>query len=87
MISQELVARFVLLNSFGEAMLKAIEFDGKLCGGAVKIQYVIAGHVLAAEFEASELSSSQCPPKLLFFFCLIAAQVAGDLLEGHAGMM
>jgi hypothetical protein len=33
------------------------------------------------------LSSSQCPPKLFFFISLVAAQLAGDLFEAHAGRM
>ena len=87
LLRQKFFPRFIPLNSFRHAMLKAVEFDIQLRVSTVKIQDMSANCVLSAEFEAGKLSSSQCPPKLFFFIGLVAAQLAGDLFEAHAERM
>ena len=87
LLRQKFFPRFIPLNSFRQTMLKAVGFDIQLRVSAVKIQDMSANGVLPAKFEAGELSSSQCPPKLFFFIGLVAAQLAGDLFEAHAGRM
>jgi hypothetical protein len=77
----------VPLNAFRQTVLKAVEFDIQLRVRAVKIQDMSANHMLPAEFEAGELPSAQCPPKLFFFVGLIAAKQAGDFFEAHADRM
>ena len=84
---QKFFPRFIPLNSFRQTVLKAVEFDIQLRVSAVKIQDMSANGVLPSKFEAGKLSSSQCPPKLFFFIGLVAAQLAGDLFEAHAGRM
>jgi len=87
LLHQNFFPRFISLNSLRQTMLKAVEFDIELRLGAIEIQNVPAHCVLPAKFEAGELSSPQCPPKLFFLISLIAAQLAGDLFEAHAGRM
>ena len=73
-------ARFILLDPFGNTMLKAVELDGEFSAGAIKIQNVITNHVLPPKFEPGELSSSQLAPKLLFFLRLSASKSTGNFL-------
>ena len=87
LLRQKFLTRFIALNSAGQTVLKTVELDIQLRGGAVKIQNVAANRVLPAKFEAGELASSQCPPKFLFPGSLLAAKFAGDLLETHHGSM
>ena len=87
LLRQKFFPRFIPLNSFRQTMLKAVEFDIQLRVSAVKIQDMSANYVLTAKFEAGKLPSSQCPPKFFFFIGLVAAKLAGDLFEAHAGRM
>ena len=73
LLRQIFLSHFVPPNSLRQAVLKAVEFDVQLCIGTIEIQNMFANCVLPTKFDAGELSSSQCLPKLFFFISLIAA--------------
>ena len=87
LLCEKLVARFVTLDAFRQAVLNTIKLHCQFCVGTVKVQNAIANGVLSAELETGESASTERPPKLLFLICLIVAKLPCDLFEGHAGMM
>ena len=87
LLGQKFFPRFIPLNSAWQTVLKTVEFDIQLRGGAIKIQDISTNCVLSAKFETGELAFTQCLPKFFFFGCLLAAKFAGDLLQTHTGRM
>lgn len=75
------------MHTFGMSVLRTVQFHGQLGVRAVEIQDVISDRVLPTEFDTGKTPAAQCPPERLFVVRLIAAQLAGDLLEAHEGMM
>ena len=68
----------ITLTLFGQAVMKAIQFDGQLRVGTKEIEIVSAVRMLAAEFEAGEATGAQGAPQLLFLVGLVAPEFAGD---------
>ncbi len=58
LLSQKFFTHFIPVNSFGQTVLKAIQFNSQLRIGAIEIQNVSANRVLPSEFETSEASST-----------------------------
>ncbi len=77
----------VALHSIGMTVLRAVQFHGQFCIGAVDIQNMISDRVLSAEFETGKTPSAQRPPERLFVIRLVAAELAGDVFEAHVGRM
>ncbi len=75
---QKFFADFVTVNSFRQAVLKSIKFNGQLRIGAIEIQNMSSNGMLPAKFETGEASSAQRPPELLFLIGLITTKLAGD---------
>ena len=57
----------------------AIEFDCKLCDGAVEIQKVNAAGILAAKFEIVEAMVAQQTPQTLLGFRGVLPQSTGEV--------
>jgi hypothetical protein len=87
LLFQKSFTQFIMLHSFRQTVLKAIQFDSQLCIGAIKIQNVAINDVLPAEFETGETSPAQRPPEFLFLVGLIATKLAGDWFEAHGERM
>ena len=58
LFGQKLFAGFVTLDSFRQAVLKSIQFNGQLRIGAIEIQNMFANGMLPSEFETSEASTT-----------------------------
>ena len=84
---KKLFAFLVMPLLFRQTVLKAVEFDGQLCGRTVNIQRVDSHRMLAAEFESRKTTSTQHAPKFFFFLGLLTAQTAGvgDGAHGQEG--
>ena len=81
---QELISRRIMLLLPGQAVLKAVQFNGQLGCGTIEVQKVCAKRMLASEFEPREAACSQGLPELRLFTCLLAPQppgVAGRIHE------
>jgi hypothetical protein len=74
-----LVMHFLLRR----AMLKAIQLNREPRQRAVKVQEIIPGVMLTAEFEARKSSGAQSAPELFFLIGLLAAQPAGIVFGIH----
>ena len=66
----------IVLPLLRQSMLKAIQFNGQLCRGAIEVEIVFADLVLATKFESGKASGFKRLPELLFFVGLIATQKA-----------
>ena len=64
-------------------MLRAVKFHCELCVRAIKIQNVFTNDMLASELEPGKTPSAQFTPKLFFLVRLVAAELAGDVVEAH----
>jgi hypothetical protein len=87
LLRQKSFTNFIMVNSFGQTMLKAVKFNGQLRIGAVEIQNMSANGMLPAKFETGELSSSQCAPQFFLVFGLMTAKLTGKLFEAPAVRM
>jgi hypothetical protein len=87
LLRQKSFTNFIMVNSLGQTVLKAVKFNGQLRIGAKEIQNMSANGVLPAKFETGELSSAQRAPEFFFVFGLMTAKLTGDLFEAHAARM
>src|SRR5262245_45636660 len=74
--SEKLLTLPVTLPLRWQAVLKAVEFHGKFCCGAIEIEVVNADWMLAAKFESGEAPGTQSAPQLFFLVRLFASEAA-----------
>ncbi len=76
-------ARLIMPAIFGHPMLGAIQLNGQLRHGTIKIQKILSRRMLASKFEACKPAGAEGPPKLLFFPGLLSAKPAGIVFRIH----
>jgi hypothetical protein len=79
LFGQEFFACFILLDPFGQTVLKTVKFNVQFGVGTIKIQNVNSKGVLPSKFEPGETMAAQCQPELFFLISLVAAKPAGSL--------
>lgn len=85
LLIEKFLSHFVALQTFGQTVLEAVQFNRQLRVRTVKVQDVFTDQMLPTKFETGKASSSKFTPEFLFIIRLIVSQLPGDLFQAHAG--